>query len=87
MGVGQAFTYIGGYTEDPLGNVQPRVNPSYQSKSAVNTVLSVGAGVDYIFNRLWSMSLGYEYASLGKLKTGNGSTANWTNQSLSFGQQ
>lgn len=85
VGVGQAFTTVGDYSEDPLGNVQPRVSPGYQNKSTMNTVISAGLGVDYLFNRSWSMSLGYEYLTLGKLKTGNGTSTNWTNQSLSLG--
>lgn len=84
LGLGQALAIVGGYSETPLGDVTLRTSPGYQSKFAMNTTYSAGAGIDYIFNHKWSMSLGYEYANLGTLKTTNGS-GTWSNSSLSLG--
>ena len=84
LGLGQAFANVASYSESPLGGVIPRTSPGYQSKSLLNTTYSAGLGVDYKFDRKWSMSVGYEYANFGTLKTGNGTDA-WSNQSLSLG--
>ena len=84
LGVGEAFNNVGGYSETAQGDVAARTSPGYQSKTAMNTAFSAGLGVDYIFNRKLSMSLGYEYANLGTLKTGNGS-GTWSNSSLALG--
>lgn len=84
LGLGQAFANVAGYSESPLGDVIPRNSAGFQNKNNLNMTYSAGLGVDYKFNRKLSMSLGYEYANFGKLKTGNGSAA-WSNQSLSLG--
>jgi outer membrane autotransporter protein len=84
LGFGQAFSNVAGYSESAQDGVIPRVSAGYQNKNNLNMTYSVGLGVDYKFNRKLSMSLGYEYANFGKLKTGNGSAA-WNNQFLSLG--
>jgi opacity protein-like surface antigen len=46
---------------------------------------SIGLGMDYSLNPHLLMSLGYEYANLGNVATGFG-TSSWSSNSLQFGK-
>lgn len=85
LGLGAANTTLEGYRESPYGGIDARISPGYQNHSMTHFTYSLGLGVDYFITPKITASLGYEYADLGNVKSGNG-TSTWSSDSLSFGR-
>lgn len=84
--VGLVENQISNYSEQAVSGVSlPRIDPAYAGTSSHNFMYSAGVGFDYRINRQCTASLGYEFANLGKLKTGKGKNDNWQSESLSLG--
>jgi len=87
VGLGIAFNRVSNYNEDAIPPVSPaRVSPNYNSKTNVNFAYSLGAGIDYIYSKKLWLTLGYQFADLGKVNSGPGMQT-WSNTRLSFGAQ
>jgi opacity protein-like surface antigen len=84
-GVGQANNNFSNYTEQAVSGVTPRLSPDFNNHTTTNLTYNVGVGVDWKITRKLSASLGYEYANLGRVKSGTGAQDDWNGDSLSFG--
>jgi opacity protein-like surface antigen len=85
LGLGVANATLKGYQESPESGIIARVSPDYQSHTSSSFTYSLGLGVDYFITPKITASLGYEYADLGNIKSGDG-TSTWSGSSLSFGK-
>jgi len=85
LGLGTANTTVEGYKESPYSGIDARISPGYQNNSASHFTYSLGLGLDYFITPKITASLGYEYADLGNVKSGDG-TSTWSGSSLSFGR-
>ena len=84
-GLGGAVNSTSDYNEQAFSGITPRISPAYANNSSGSFSGDVGAGVDYfITTRLWA-SVGYEYAYLGKVQTGNSVPASNSDESLPLG--
>ncbi|MDP1573815.1 MAG: hypothetical protein Q8L78_02610 [Coxiellaceae bacterium] len=87
IGLGMASNSFEDYSEAPANNATPR-NVSFGSNSNIGFAYDLGFGLDYAFKQHYILSVGYDYESLGTLKSGNGSynyVTNANNQ-LNFGK-
>ena len=83
-GLGVAVNTTSGYSEQAFSGIYPRVSPGFQNNTDGNFTGDIGFGVDYfITHNIWA-SLGYEYAYLGKVQTGN-CVSTWSGETLSPG--
>lgn len=86
LGLGVAFNTMGDYKETAVSGVTPRISPAYRSKTSSDVAYNLGAGLDYFVRPNVTVSLGYEFAVLGNVQTGNGTGEDWTDASLKFGR-
>lgn len=87
-GVGVANVRFSDYSEYSKTAVSiARNSAAFASNSSYNFTYDIGLGLDYYLTKSWSVSLGYDYANLGKLKTGPGAynSISHTTSSLSLG--
>ena len=86
VGIGETLNETSNYKEQALSGITARVSPDYETNTVSNFTYSVGAGIDYIINQSFSMSLEYEYIDLGQAKMGHGAAdSGWSGQSLTLG--
>lgn len=71
-GVGLSWNRFNGYGEQAISKLpSPKPNSAFTNKAEANFSYSLGAGLDYIFNRnLWG-GLGYRYDHFGWGRTGD----------------
>lgn len=84
LGLGESFNSITNYTEQAMSGTIPRVSPGYGDRMVGDFTYNLGAGLDYFLNPRTTFSLGYEYANLGKIMSGDG-VSTWSGTALSFG--
>ncbi len=85
-GVGRAYNQVHHYREHGMTGIIPRVSPAYQNATNDSLEYSVGTGIDYFVNHQFWMSLGFEHAHLGKIKSRDATGPNWAGSSVSLGR-
>ncbi len=83
-GIGAIFNHINSYDESPLSNVTPRMSPGYRGNSDVKLAGTLGAGLDFIVNNHYWVTLGYEHVFQGNIRSGPG-VGLWSNSVLNLG--
>ena len=87
-GMGAAILRFSNYGEYPKSAVSiARNSAAFNSDASYNFTYDLGFGLDYFIKQNWTVSLGYDYINLGKLRTGNGAYNNITGgtHELNFG--
>lgn len=80
-GLGIAFNKANSYTETAFPGVTPRISPSYSNRTFDEFTYHIGGGLDFALTPHWLLSAGYEFTSLGDVKSGRGQST-WAGESL-----
>lgn len=81
---GPAYIRASSYHETALPDVTPRTSAGFAESTNTQFAYVLGAGLDYQLNTHYLLSLGYQYLSLGKIRSGSGA-GSWYSETLYLG--
>jgi opacity protein-like surface antigen len=84
LGLGESWNTFTNYTQQGINDTYSQPGTQFGDNTTARFTYNFGVGIDYLINPRSTLSLGYEYADLGKVISGNG-TQLWSNTSLSMG--